>query len=286
MVVLAALLLGCVHRPRSDRPPVWRLVDAPAEVVGCAEVDVWIVKSGREGVGITLSLRALSTPCSITLHQAQIAVAGGTDHPVTRLPGGTIELAHVPLHIYLPFQFDNLQEWRRGARQGTFVLTLTFPPAARLPDTTAARTIIVRRSMDHWPRETWQADTDALYGLHRKATCALLGWQGGDGGGESFRAVMTVETREPSCAATIDAAFLLTEPKAEAIAAAGLPQSFTLTRGRTAYLVLDFRLPPNLAPVRRLLRLTLRDAGGARFSVEWSLSLPSPFRLMQGRSMP
>lgn len=302
--VLAALGAGCIHPPRSDRPPVWRLLDAAPEMVGCAELDAWIAKSGREGVGVTVSLRAHSTPCSVTLDRALVTIAGGAEHAPARLPGGTIVLGSAPLHFYLPFPFDNLQEWRRGARQGELALTLTVVAAAPSgPAALPAATI--RRPMDQRPRETWQADTDAFYGFYRKTSCALLGWEGGDGGGQSFRAALTVETKEPSCATTVESAVLLTEREAGAMAgfgaarppfgagglrqspaAAGVPRSFALTKGRTAYLVLDFPLPPDVASERRLLHLVVRDAGGALFSFDWPLALPDPFRLMRGRSMP
>lgn len=105
----ASLATSPPYRPFA----AWQVQQAESRVVGCARVEVWVSKSGKEGVGVSLSVRA-SEGCDVRLEGATLAVA---DHrfPATDLPRGPL-VDERP--VYVPFLFDNEALWNDGKRDG------------------------------------------------------------------------------------------------------------------------------------------------------------------------
>lgn len=128
VLALAALASVATSPPRFPRNyPQWKAAPAQRQV-GCAIAEVWVSKSGKTGLGVTLRVIKheagdTPTPCLVEVTRARF-VAGGTvaEAPAPAaidLPG----LSHVE-YRYLPFELDNNAAWNRGERAG--VLTLGF----------------------------------------------------------------------------------------------------------------------------------------------------------------
>ena len=105
----ASLATSPPYRPFA----AWQVQQAESRVVGCARVEVWVSKSGKEGVGISMSVR---TPegCDVRLEGATLAIADRT-FAATDLPRGAL-LDDRP--VYVPFLFDNEALWNDGKRDG------------------------------------------------------------------------------------------------------------------------------------------------------------------------
>lgn len=129
---LLATLLACVATappPSSRGYPSWRLEHLGARQVGCARVDAWVSKSGKEGVGVTLSARrAASGPCRFEVRSAAVHVAGRS-WPASRLPSAS-ELDESERYFYLPFVFDNEALWNDRRRSGQLELVLASTTGA------------------------------------------------------------------------------------------------------------------------------------------------------------
>ena len=64
VVVIGVALLFCAATspPRYTYPrnyPAWRIEGATTRVTACGEVRVWVSKSGKEGVGVTVRVHAV-----------------------------------------------------------------------------------------------------------------------------------------------------------------------------------------------------------------------------------
>ncbi len=103
----ASLATSPPYRPFA----AWQVQQAESRVVGCARVEVWVSKSGKEGVGVSMSVRT-SEGCDVRLEGATLAIA---DHrfPATDLPRGAL-VDERP--VYVPFLFDNEALWNDGKR--------------------------------------------------------------------------------------------------------------------------------------------------------------------------
>ncbi len=117
-----ALVVAAVASLATSRPPrpftAWTVAGQNVHHAGCATLEVWVSKSGKEGVGISLASQA-DEACTVRVERATLVVGGrrfvseASGLEVAR--GGT---------VYLPFLFDNESLWNDGERTGNLELDL------------------------------------------------------------------------------------------------------------------------------------------------------------------
>lgn len=116
----AILLVAATASLATSRPArpfaTWHVGEHSGRV-GCADLEVWVAKSGKQGVGISVRARAGSESCQVRLEGARLSVDGNTFAPVD-LPKGPLDRQTA----YLPFLFDNERLWNEGKRSGTLEL--------------------------------------------------------------------------------------------------------------------------------------------------------------------
>jgi hypothetical protein len=115
-VLLASCLLiaGCAFGEGPRRYTMWRAEQARQQV-GCATVDAWVSRSGRDGVGVTLRMRGNSQkPCKFVLGGVELR-AGSKVVPADRLPPAPLLTDRSEVLAYVAFVFENTAEDRRGA---------------------------------------------------------------------------------------------------------------------------------------------------------------------------
>jgi hypothetical protein len=127
-LLLIAGALACIATPapRSERNyPAWELSGRLAgRTSPCAELELWVSKSGKQGLGVTLAAKGVSpTPCAIKVSGAQFQV-GGAWISAEPAPAPVEVLYGEQAQIYLPFPFDNEAKWNQGVRTGTLLLAL------------------------------------------------------------------------------------------------------------------------------------------------------------------
>jgi len=256
--------------PPLPPPPLWMIGGRPIGRAGCAEVEPWISKSGRQGVGATLRLRAVQEGCVVTLSSAALIVAGA-EHRAASLPAAVTVTTKGPSHMYLAFAFDNLRAWKDQKNSGELVLT--FADADRSQPGVAAT---LRYPMIQWqpPTPAW-----AVSGPTREWSCSRVELV--ISGGEPDRLTATLRLQPTStssgCTLTITGARFHNE--GAMTEAAELPVPLTLTNDRVATVELEFR--PVRPPARAASRLVveLDNQAGQSTSLEWSLSpFPPPDR--------
>lgn len=106
--------------------PAWIVAGPAKRDVGCGQVEAWISKSGKQGLGATLRFTsATESACYVKITGAQVALAGDTIGTLVALP--TAVAPPPAAYVYLPFGFDNEAAWndRRNAAE----LRLTLAPA-------------------------------------------------------------------------------------------------------------------------------------------------------------
>lgn len=111
---LALLTAGCPFGEGARPYAVWTIPDHAAGPFGCAHAEAWVSTSGREGVGITVRLRAPianTEPCRVSveatsLHVRRGAVAGD------RLPPPAILKPGAEVRAYVGFRYDDDAAWR------------------------------------------------------------------------------------------------------------------------------------------------------------------------------
>ncbi|MBI2389096.1 MAG: hypothetical protein HYV09_05720 [Deltaproteobacteria bacterium] len=138
LLILGVLSSGCLLPESPRRYAVWERSTEGAQVLAdCAEVDAWVSKSGKEGVGVTLELRGRSTaPCVVTIASAKLRV-GADEVAAKALPEPPTLRLGQRVHAYLAFSFDGDRAWNAGL-EGALILgapqtTVTFPLRQTMP---------------------------------------------------------------------------------------------------------------------------------------------------------
>lgn len=124
--VLAALACAATSAPMATRNyPNWKVESLGARQLGCARVEAWVSKSGKEGAGVSLRVRQAGPgPCRLEVAAAKLEIEG-TEFAASALPA-PLELDLSDRFTYVPFVFDNEALWNAGKRRGTLTLSLRF----------------------------------------------------------------------------------------------------------------------------------------------------------------
>jgi hypothetical protein len=120
-----------VRGPYTYRPlPMWSAVGVTRQAVACANVDLWVSKSGREGVGLTIAFDPRGAPCELRLDRVALVIPGEGDQVVT-LPPERVDLApEQRVHRYVALPFDNTAAWRHDHHAGFIRLDVTASDGA------------------------------------------------------------------------------------------------------------------------------------------------------------
>ena len=105
VTALASIATSPIHIRRGY--PAWQVTGEAAHRVGCARLETWISKSGKQGFGASLALRCAGgeAQCRIRVISAKFS-DGSYAADASRLPA-EITLADADTFAYLPFAFDN-----------------------------------------------------------------------------------------------------------------------------------------------------------------------------------
>lgn len=150
VVAVAALASAATSAPAVRYPrnyPAWQVISGSPVAYGCAELEAWVAKSGKQGMGVTVSAATRDgRPCRVTVRSATFRV-GALAVPAARLPEPVEAAAGTaPALLYLPFAFDNQTAWNRGDDTGVLELRLSVGDA---PETAAVVELVHRRAGAH-----------------------------------------------------------------------------------------------------------------------------------------
>ena len=138
VVCVASFASFATSAPRMTRQyPAWQLTAPSMRPLSCAQAEVWVKQSGKEGVGIIVAAQSAGAPsCIATLVGARFIVgervfSAASIAPLSRNPvalspspraqgmGGLIGLAEL---THVTFVFDNEMLWNNDERDGRFEL--------------------------------------------------------------------------------------------------------------------------------------------------------------------
>jgi hypothetical protein len=133
IAVTLASVAACIatSQPLTRGYPEWKL-EAGKQHIGCARLEVWVSKSGKEGVGVNVQVDSTGAErCHVEILSATLDVGGEKVSLATRPRAEN--LGEVPVIWYLPFAFDNEKAWNEERRSGTLSLdVMTSGGAGRL----------------------------------------------------------------------------------------------------------------------------------------------------------
>jgi len=133
-VVAAALACFATSPPKMSRNfPAWEVEGDPQRPFPGVLARVWVCKSGKQGLGLTLRLRGLAPGTTRVLLERATLVIGAVRVAAGELPGGRSLEKDQLEHLYLPFAFDNERLWNEGWRRGNLVLQLAVGGASQKP---------------------------------------------------------------------------------------------------------------------------------------------------------
>src|SRR5262249_20822488 len=90
------------------------------------DVEAWIAKSGKEGIGLALEARGLASkdqPCRLDVAQVTVAI-GEKTFASSRVPAPALLASGDVVHAYVPVPFDGDEAWNDGERAATIVISL------------------------------------------------------------------------------------------------------------------------------------------------------------------
>ena len=129
--------------------PMWSAVGVTRQSVACADVDLWVSKSGRQGVGLTIAFEPRGTPCALSLDRLALVVPGEREQIATLLPERIDVAPGQPVHRYVAVPFDDADAWHHNHRAGFVRVDMTAPDGAH-----ALRFDIVHAQA---PRPRWRS---------------------------------------------------------------------------------------------------------------------------------
>jgi hypothetical protein len=135
-VVACALASAATSPLRVSYPrnyPAWVLLEPARATRGASSLELWVSKSGKEGIGVTVEVQSCGESGEgkrnaegrgqrLELLGAALAV-GGQAFPA-ELPAAREVRAGETIHLYLPIPFDNERLWNQGQREGQLQVRL------------------------------------------------------------------------------------------------------------------------------------------------------------------
>jgi len=121
--VLAAGLatMATTRLPKERAYPRWAPA-APAERrMACAVAELWVTRSGKEGLGVVLELGSGAATCPVHLLAAELRLPSGAV-AAAALPGPLVVGPLMPERVWLAFPFDGDASWNAGQRSATLHL--------------------------------------------------------------------------------------------------------------------------------------------------------------------
>jgi hypothetical protein len=110
--------------------PMWSAVGVTRQSVACADVDLWVSKSGRQGVGLTIAFEPRGAPCALRMDRLALVVPGEREQ-VAALPPQRIDVSPgQPVHRYVAVPFDDADAWHHNQRAGFVRVDMTAPDGA------------------------------------------------------------------------------------------------------------------------------------------------------------
>lgn len=128
-VLVAALASYATPQARFSKPrayPVWSIQSSTRWRVANTDLEVWVSKSGREGIGVTVrALRCPGPTPELRLSRALLTIHGEERSIVAALQQQLSEKQRpVEQLLYLPIAFDNLARWNDGKNRATLELVI------------------------------------------------------------------------------------------------------------------------------------------------------------------
>jgi hypothetical protein len=109
--------------------PAWTMAGPSTRSLGCAQIQAWISKSGKQGLGVTLRFSTEDqVRCPVQITSARVVLAGETIATLAALPA--VAAPPPTAYVYLPFAFDNEKAWneRQNAAELRLVLASANSP--------------------------------------------------------------------------------------------------------------------------------------------------------------
>jgi hypothetical protein len=117
--------------PYYYRPlPMWSAAGVTRQPLACADVELWVSKSGRQGVGLTIAFEPRGAPCALRLDGVALIIPGAGEHAATALPARVDLAPDQPAYRYVPLPFDNAAAWNGHHRAGFVRVDVTAPDGA------------------------------------------------------------------------------------------------------------------------------------------------------------
>lgn len=127
-----------IRGPYVYRPlPTWTVTDTGPRSLRCADVQLWVAKSGEEGVGLTVSMRPRITPCALRIDRIAMLLWGRAPFPAAGPPQELAFSNGETLNRYFPVPLEAAAArglWQSASAQidvtdGDGHHTLEFPLA-------------------------------------------------------------------------------------------------------------------------------------------------------------
>ncbi len=139
----AAILVICAATSKAPpvpppSVPMWKITTKPLQLP-CGNADVWVAKSGKAGLGVTVQTNPTPGQPCVT------AVSASLKFPDRVFPGRVVESRNTSelssadrelsrqmadpnvrdaTYHYIAFELDNVERWNRGDRIATFELSI------------------------------------------------------------------------------------------------------------------------------------------------------------------
>jgi hypothetical protein len=134
--------------------PAWNIQSGDTRSLGCGQARAWVSKSGKTGVGLSISISSTAQHCRVGFERAELAIEGGPVVSASRMPNPGDSL------LYIPFPFDNNGMWNRKLRSGRFTLAMTVngaPVVWTMPAVHRLDGFHVRKPRRYQPPRRYQA---------------------------------------------------------------------------------------------------------------------------------
>ena len=118
--------------PLYYRPlPIWSVVPPAPGALACARPELWVSKSGREGVGLTLAVHAPQAACTVRIERVTFVLPGAGSFVAAGFPEELTVPPGQVIHRYVPIAFDNGAAWRKRLVNARVELQVIDPRGAQ-----------------------------------------------------------------------------------------------------------------------------------------------------------